>query len=129
MNVNFDKCLRQEEMEFIHIDINCKEDGDAAEGPLPIAETNGVDLRCDATALEGQDLLCPSQYTRPLGTEVHEHMSRSGGQSEAEPPVLKSPSKLGINRSTAVGMKGHGTTPLRVKEDIEDDSSELGNGG
>ncbi|GFW96160.1 uncharacterized protein TNCV_958731 [Trichonephila clavipes] len=27
------------------------------------------------------------------------------------------------------GTRGHGTTPLRVKEDIEDVSSELGNGG
>ncbi|GFV17111.1 hypothetical protein TNCV_3632741 [Trichonephila clavipes] len=31
-------------------------------------------------------------------------MSRSGGQSEARPPVFKSPIKL-IYRSTAVGMK------------------------
>ncbi|GFV77044.1 uncharacterized protein TNCV_691121 [Trichonephila clavipes] len=53
-----------------------------------------------ATAHEGQGLLCPSQYTRPLGAEVHAQMSRSGGQSEATPLVLKSPSKLGIHLST-----------------------------
>ncbi|PRD30568.1 UNVERIFIED_CONTAM: hypothetical protein NCL1_26062 [Trichonephila clavipes] len=39
-----------------------------------------------ATAHEDQGLLCPSQCTRPLGIEVHEQMSRSGGQSEARPP-------------------------------------------
>ncbi|GFW30515.1 hypothetical protein TNCV_454531 [Trichonephila clavipes] len=52
---------------------------------------NSQSRRC---AHEG--LLCPSQYTRPLGAEVHEQMSRSGDQSEARPPVFKSPSKLGI---------------------------------
>ncbi|GFX29326.1 hypothetical protein TNCV_3218601 [Trichonephila clavipes] len=41
-----------------------------------------------ATADEGQGLLCPSQYTWLLGAEVHEQMSRSGGQSEAKPPVF-----------------------------------------
>ncbi|GFV24516.1 hypothetical protein TNCV_814001 [Trichonephila clavipes] len=34
-----------------------------------------------------------------LGTEMHEQMSRSGGQSEARPPVFKSPSKLSTHLS------------------------------
>ncbi|GFU22079.1 hypothetical protein TNCV_4300631 [Trichonephila clavipes] len=42
-----------------------------------------------ATAHESQDLLCPFQYTCPLGAVVHEQMSQSGGQSEARPPVFK----------------------------------------
>ncbi|GFX93986.1 hypothetical protein TNCV_3413481 [Trichonephila clavipes] len=42
-----------------------------------------------ATAHEGQGLLCPSQYTWPLGAEVYEQMSRSGGQSEASVKVPK----------------------------------------
>ncbi|GFW60158.1 uncharacterized protein TNCV_1842411 [Trichonephila clavipes] len=54
---------------------------------------------CGATAHEGQGLLCPYQYTRPLGAEVHEQIPRSGGQSEARPPVFKSPSKLGTHLS------------------------------
>ncbi|GFX09801.1 hypothetical protein TNCV_654001 [Trichonephila clavipes] len=36
-------------------------------------------------------------YTWPLGSEVHEQMSRPGGQSEARSPVFKSPSKLGTH--------------------------------
>ncbi|GFY35411.1 uncharacterized protein TNCV_195041 [Trichonephila clavipes] len=48
-----------------------------------------------ATAHEGQGLLCPSQYTRSLCAEMHEHKSRSGGQSEVRPPAFKSPSRLG----------------------------------
>ncbi|GFU36684.1 hypothetical protein TNCV_3311761 [Trichonephila clavipes] len=42
----------------------------------------------------------PIQYTRPLGAEVHEQMSRSGGRSETRSPVFKSPSKLGAHLST-----------------------------
>ncbi|GFT75193.1 uncharacterized protein TNCV_2245291 [Trichonephila clavipes] len=53
-----------------------------------------------ATAHEGQGLLCSSQYTRPMGTEMHEQMSQSGDQSEARPPVFKSPSKLGTLLAT-----------------------------
>ncbi|GFW13859.1 hypothetical protein TNCV_2097401 [Trichonephila clavipes] len=41
-----------------------------------------------AIAHEGQDQQCPSQYTGSLGAEVHEQTSRSGGQSEAKPPVF-----------------------------------------
>ncbi|GFW11758.1 hypothetical protein TNCV_1083041 [Trichonephila clavipes] len=41
-----------------------------------------------ATVHESQGLLCPSQYTRKLGAEVHEQMSRSGGKSEARDPHL-----------------------------------------
>ncbi|GFT23686.1 hypothetical protein TNCV_3511521 [Trichonephila clavipes] len=52
------------------------------------------------TAHEGQDLLCSSQYTSQFGAEVHELMSRSGGQFEARPPVFKSPSKLGTSLLT-----------------------------
>ncbi|GFX44181.1 uncharacterized protein TNCV_4119771 [Trichonephila clavipes] len=64
---------------------------------------------CDATAHEGQDLLCPSQYTRPLSAEEHEQMSRSGGQSEAKPQVFKSPSKHGTHSSlTALRLKVNG---------------------
>ncbi|GFT82786.1 hypothetical protein TNCV_4433721 [Trichonephila clavipes] len=37
-----------------------------------------------ATAHKGQALLCPSQYTRSLGAEVHEQMPRSCVQSEAK---------------------------------------------
>ncbi|GFW35394.1 uncharacterized protein TNCV_2611931 [Trichonephila clavipes] len=53
-----------------------------------------------ATDPEGQDLLCPSQHTWPLGAELHEQMSRSGGQSDARPPVFKSPSKLDTHLPT-----------------------------
>ncbi|PRD34028.1 UNVERIFIED_CONTAM: hypothetical protein NCL1_15856 [Trichonephila clavipes] len=53
-----------------------------------------------ATAHEGQGLLCPSPYTWPLVAEVHEQMPRSGGQSEARSPVIKSPRKLGTHLST-----------------------------
>ncbi|GFU98778.1 mariner Mos1 transposase [Trichonephila clavipes] len=41
--------------------------------------------------------MCPSQYARSLSAEVHEQISRSGGQSEARPPVFKSLSKLGTH--------------------------------
>ncbi|GFU24490.1 hypothetical protein TNCV_2264501 [Trichonephila clavipes] len=44
-----------------------------------------------------------------------------------DPPTGCSSSKLGWNRAKTSWR--HGTTPLRVKEDIEDVSSELGNGG
>ncbi|GFY32677.1 hypothetical protein TNCV_4637831 [Trichonephila clavipes] len=47
-----------------------------------------------ATAHESQGLLCPSQYTGPLGAEVHKQMSRTGGQSEAESSVVKSQARL-----------------------------------
>ncbi|GFV39833.1 uncharacterized protein TNCV_4144701 [Trichonephila clavipes] len=50
-----------------------------------------------AAAHESQ---CPSQYSCPLDAEVHEQKFRSGGQSEARPPVFKSPSKLGTHLST-----------------------------
>ncbi|GFW01442.1 hypothetical protein TNCV_5030921 [Trichonephila clavipes] len=67
-------------------------------------------LNSGATAHEGLGLLCPSQYTGPLGAVVHEQMSRSGGQSEARLPVLKSPSSLVlIYHPTAVGMKVEST--------------------
>ncbi|GFS81756.1 uncharacterized protein TNCV_2706941 [Trichonephila clavipes] len=52
------------------------------------------------TAHEGQGLLCPSQYTSPLNAEVHEQMSRSGGQSEARSAKFKSPRNLGTHLST-----------------------------
>ncbi|GFV30945.1 hypothetical protein TNCV_4013791 [Trichonephila clavipes] len=52
------------------------------------------------TTDEGQELLCPSQYRIPLGTEVHEQMSLFGGLSEERPSVLKTPSKLGTHFST-----------------------------
>ncbi|GFT60269.1 hypothetical protein TNCV_4970861 [Trichonephila clavipes] len=58
--------------------------------PIIITQTHS-----GATAHESQCLLCPFQYTWSLGTEVHEQMYRSGGQS-----VFKSPSKLGTNLST-----------------------------
>ncbi|GFX17815.1 hypothetical protein TNCV_2292641 [Trichonephila clavipes] len=50
-------------------------------------------LSC-ATFHQGQGLL------RPLGAEVHEQMSRSGGQPEARPPVFKRPSMLDTHLST-----------------------------
>ncbi|GFX29324.1 hypothetical protein TNCV_3218581 [Trichonephila clavipes] len=62
-------------------------------GPVSISAQK-LKLR-GSTPHEGQGLLRPSQYTWSLGAEVHEQMSRSGGQSEARPPVFKSPSKLG----------------------------------
>ncbi|GFW57935.1 hypothetical protein TNCV_1418821 [Trichonephila clavipes] len=63
---------------------------------------------CGATTRWGRGLLCPSRNTRPLASEVHEQMSRSGGQSEARPTVLSSESSFWvlIYRPTAVGMKG-----------------------
>ncbi|GFU27000.1 uncharacterized protein TNCV_1151611 [Trichonephila clavipes] len=54
----------------------------------------------DTTIHEGQVLLCPSQYTGPLGAEVHEQMSRFGGMSEERPSVFKTPSKLVTHLST-----------------------------
>ncbi|GFV38278.1 hypothetical protein TNCV_1723591 [Trichonephila clavipes] len=35
-----------------------------------------------------------------MGSEVHEQIFRSGGQSEARPSVFKSPGKLGSHLST-----------------------------
>ncbi|GFX30773.1 transposable element Tcb1 transposase [Trichonephila clavipes] len=51
-----------------------------------------------------QDLSPIEQYACPLGTEVHEQMSRSGGQSEVRPTVFLSPqaSVVLIYRSTSV---------------------------
>ncbi|GFV26584.1 hypothetical protein TNCV_1278511 [Trichonephila clavipes] len=49
---------------------------------------------------KGQDLMRPSQYTSPLGAEVHDQMSGSDGQSVAKPSVFKSPSKLDTHLST-----------------------------
>ncbi|GFX53259.1 uncharacterized protein TNCV_362531 [Trichonephila clavipes] len=60
-----------------------------------------------ATTHEDQGLLCQSQYTWPLGAEVHEQMPRSGGQSEARPQCLSPQASLVlIYRLTSVGMKG-----------------------
>ncbi|GFW93014.1 hypothetical protein TNCV_4209501 [Trichonephila clavipes] len=46
---------------------------------------------------------------------------------------LSHPLNRGIRRGKepgfAIRARGHGTTPLKVKEDDEDVSSELGNGG
>ncbi|GFV91033.1 hypothetical protein TNCV_1249151 [Trichonephila clavipes] len=53
-----------------------------------------------ATAYEGQCLLCPS------GTEVHEQMSESGGQSETSPPVLSLQASLVLIYRPTEGMKG-----------------------
>ncbi|GFS50679.1 hypothetical protein TNCV_2042481 [Trichonephila clavipes] len=39
------------------------------------------------TAHEGQDSVCPSQYTSPLNAEELELIPRSGGQSEVGPSV------------------------------------------
>ncbi|GFU62555.1 hypothetical protein TNCV_1313911 [Trichonephila clavipes] len=41
----------------------------------------------------------PSIHSILLGAEVHEQMSRSGGQSEVRTPVFLSPSKLGTHLS------------------------------
>ncbi|GFX09503.1 hypothetical protein TNCV_4698891 [Trichonephila clavipes] len=61
----------------------------------------------DTKAHEVQELLCPSQYKRLLGTEVHEQMSQLGGLSEVKPPVFLRPqaSLVLIYRPTAAGMK------------------------
>ncbi|GFW08149.1 uncharacterized protein TNCV_2979161 [Trichonephila clavipes] len=58
----------------------------------------------------------PSQYTWPLGAEVHEQMSRSGGQSEVRPPVLKSPSKLGTHLSTHCSRDERMSRPCPARE-------------
>ncbi|GFX31758.1 uncharacterized protein TNCV_170911 [Trichonephila clavipes] len=47
-----------------------------------------------ATTYEGQGLMCPSQYTRPLDSEVHEQVSRSSVQSEVKPLVFNPQASL-----------------------------------
>ncbi|GFV16253.1 uncharacterized protein TNCV_1670581 [Trichonephila clavipes] len=84
-----------------------------------------------ATAQEDQGLLCPCQYTRPLGAEVHEQMSRSGGQSEARPPSVSLHSSLVlIYQPTVVEIRLSGfqllnddeiETSVQAKSDPVDD--------
>ncbi|GFW42350.1 uncharacterized protein TNCV_239471 [Trichonephila clavipes] len=69
-----------------------------------------------ATAHEGPGLLRLSQYTWSFGAEVHKHMSRSGGQSEAKPPVFKSPSKLGTHLSTYCSRDERLSRPCPARE-------------
>ncbi|GFU78672.1 hypothetical protein TNCV_2302831 [Trichonephila clavipes] len=53
---------------------------------------------------------------RPLDAEVHEQVSRSGGQSEARPPVIKFPSKLGTHLSTYCSRKERLSRPCPARE-------------
>ncbi|GFY08872.1 hypothetical protein TNCV_4660651 [Trichonephila clavipes] len=66
---------------------------------------------------------------------IVEYESRLGTQEGLEQYKLHRPDDimtqtagLSLNPGEAVVTRGHGTTPLRVKEDIEDVPSELGNG-
>ncbi|GFS94108.1 uncharacterized protein TNCV_3785931 [Trichonephila clavipes] len=70
----------------------------------------------DARAHGDQCLLCPSHHTRPLGAEVHEQMSRSGGQSEARLPVFKSPSKPGTHLSIHCSRDERLSRPFPIRE-------------
>ncbi|GFY35132.1 transposable element Tc3 transposase [Trichonephila clavipes] len=52
-----------------------------------------------------------------LGVEVHEQMSRSGGQSEARPPVIKSQASLVyIYRPTAIGIENRTCTCVNNRD-------------
>ncbi|GFW94611.1 uncharacterized protein TNCV_4246511 [Trichonephila clavipes] len=70
----------------------------------------------NATAHESHGLLCPSQYSWPLGAEVLEQMSRSGGQSETRSPLFKSTSKLGTHLSTHCSMDERLSRPCLARE-------------
>ncbi|GFU97533.1 uncharacterized protein TNCV_4764401 [Trichonephila clavipes] len=64
-------------------------------------QSSNLKLKLSGTTIhEGQELLCPSQYTWPLGAEVHEQMSRFGALSEGRPSVFKTPSKHGTHLLT-----------------------------
>ncbi|GFW22764.1 hypothetical protein TNCV_2765761 [Trichonephila clavipes] len=63
-----------------------------------VRQSSNLRLKLSGTTIhEGQELLCPSQYT---GAEVHEQMSRFCGLSEQRPSVFKTPSKLGTHLLT-----------------------------
>ncbi|GFW17746.1 uncharacterized protein TNCV_2653031 [Trichonephila clavipes] len=99
---------------FVEIDLGLKsrplEDASIQDRSVIQKEISG------ATAHEGQGLLCPFQYTGPIGAEVHEQMSQSGGQSEARPPVFKSPSKLGFLLSTHCSREERLCPPCPAQE-------------
>ncbi|GFW12361.1 hypothetical protein TNCV_816161 [Trichonephila clavipes] len=51
-----------------------------------------------------------------MGAEMHEKMSRSGGQSEARPPELKPPSKLGTHLSIHCSRDERLSRPCPARE-------------
>ncbi|GFV93514.1 hypothetical protein TNCV_1988281 [Trichonephila clavipes] len=51
-----------------------------------------------------------------LGAEVHQQMSRSGGQTEARPSVFKSQSKLGTYLSTHCSKDERLSRPCPARE-------------
>ncbi|GFX69818.1 hypothetical protein TNCV_4391731 [Trichonephila clavipes] len=66
-----------------------------------VMQSSNLKLKLSGTTThEGQELLCPSQYTGLFGAEVHEQISRFGGLSEERPSVFKTPSKLVTHLST-----------------------------
>ncbi|GFX30643.1 hypothetical protein TNCV_4861671 [Trichonephila clavipes] len=68
---------------------------------------------------EGQGLLCPSSlYTWPLSAEGHEQMSRSGGQSDAKPPLSSSQASLVLIYRPTEGMKDRVTHVCVATADV-----------
>ncbi|GFX96101.1 hypothetical protein TNCV_2289911 [Trichonephila clavipes] len=60
---------------------------------------------------------CAHPSTRDhWATDVHEQMSRSGGQFEARPSVFKSPSKLGTHLSTHCSRDERLSRPCPARE-------------
>ncbi|GFX53378.1 uncharacterized protein TNCV_2946171 [Trichonephila clavipes] len=79
----------------------CRKDVCVNMGIPKVRQSSNLRLKLSGTTIhEGQELLCPSYYTRPLGAELHEQMSRFGGLSEERPLLFKTPSKLGTHFST-----------------------------
>ncbi|GFW52862.1 hypothetical protein TNCV_2394411 [Trichonephila clavipes] len=80
------------------------------------------------------ELMACQPRSNTLTTKLQRPMSESSekGQQICYLTQVGSRSKIGIsiasNPRAASVTRGHGTTPLRVKEDIEDVFSELGNG-
>ncbi|GFW62209.1 hypothetical protein TNCV_1686401 [Trichonephila clavipes] len=87
-----------------------------SKGIPKVRQSSNLKLKLSGTTIhEGQELLCPSQYTRPLGAEVHAQMSRFGGLSEERPSVFKTPSKLGTHSWTQCSGDERQSRPCPVR--------------
>ncbi|GFW93123.1 hypothetical protein TNCV_3888641 [Trichonephila clavipes] len=85
-----------------------------------VRQSSNLKLTLSGTTInEGQELLCPSQYTWSLGAEVHDQMSRLGGLSEVRPQVFKTQSKLGTHLSTYCSGDKMQSRPCRPNPLIE----------
>ncbi|GFT49004.1 hypothetical protein TNCV_3874731 [Trichonephila clavipes] len=76
-----------------------------------VRQSSNLKLKLSGTTIqEGQELLYPSQYKRPLGAEVQEEMSRFAECPKRDLPVFKTPRNLSTHLSTnAAGRKAEST--------------------